>query len=465
MLTFTQCKKDSTDSYRYELRIITENYEPLNFQENGKLTGLSANLLEEVCKALNIPFEVEVLPWSEGYNIVQNTNNAMLFSTVLNTERKDLFKWAGPVTAVEWKFYSSAQNQYTIRSLDDAKQVGSIGVIQDYAIEQYLVQQGFTNLVYCEDNNDAFMKLLQGQIDLYPSEPYTAEATMNALGHNIYSLKELLPIRTEMVYFAFNKSVPDDVVADFQTEIDRNKNNGYLRLLHQSYLNSSDVPGTLMIYTEDYPPFTFLNNYGEITGFGSDVVYEIMKRNQQYFDIKLSAWSNGYDLALLNPNFCLFTMERTEIRENLFQWVGPIGSNTTYFYTRQGSGITINSIEDAKNLNAIGTVNSWYTDQYLRELGFTNLVAEDDPGVITTRFMNGEVDAFVCSEVTFPDILKGQGYEFNQVMPGFSLLSSDTYISFSKNTSPTIVNKWQTTLESMQLDGTLGAIRLRWFPG
>jgi polar amino acid transport system substrate-binding protein len=464
IVLFTQCQKDNDKGYHYQFRFITEELKPYNFNENGKLTGLGVELLEEICDALDIPFQVQVLPWEEGYSIVQNTDNAVLFSMVLNAERRDLFKWAGPFTSVEFSFYSAAQNQLTLNSLEDARQVGAIGVLRDYSIEQFLVKNGFTNLVYCADPQDALTKLLNGDIDLYPSDRYSVDAAIHAMGQNIYLLRDLLPIRTEMVYFAFNKMVPDDVIADIQQEIDRAKENGFLSALHKKYLSTASHPGTLQIYTEDYPPLTFMNKYGEITGFASEVVYEIMKRNQIFVDIKLSAWSNGYELALNNPNFCLFTMERTEIRENLFQWVGPIGTNSTYFYTKAGSGITITSIEDAMNIGSVGTVNSWYSDQYLREMGFTNLVSDDDPAVMTLKLMQGEVDAFVCSAVVFPDLLKDQGYQYSEVVESFELMSSDTYISFSKNTAAATVSQWQSTVEAMKADGTFEAIRSRWFP-
>jgi ABC-type amino acid transport substrate-binding protein len=461
---FSQCEKENNNEYDFQFHFITEEYEPLNYTENGKLTGLAPDLLEMICKSLNIPFQVEVLSWSEGYNLVKEKDNAVLFSTALNAERKEMFKWAGPIAALEWYFYADAQNPLVLRSLDDARKLGAIGVLQDYSIEQFLVQQGFTNLVYCNDHQDAFQKLLNGEIDLYPSDRITARAALQALGQSFYQVVEKKPIRTEMIYFAFNKNVPDVVVADIQEEIDRLKDNGYLRRLSQKYLNTSDYPGTLQVYTEDYPPLTFMNPFGEITGFGTDIVYEIMNRNKVFANIKLSTWNNGYELALHNPNFCLFTMDRTEIRESLFQWVGPIGTNATFFYTRAGSGISIGSLADARSLSSVGTVSSWYSDQALRELGFTNLVSENEPGIMTKKLMLGEIDAFVCSAVTFPTILKEQGYEYDQVTEAFTLMSSDFYIAFSKNTSATIVNQWQEALEAMQQDGTYEAIHQKWFP-
>jgi polar amino acid transport system substrate-binding protein len=179
---------------------------------------------------------------------------------------------------------------------------------------------------------------------------------------------------------------------------------------------------------------------------------------------QLTIWSNGYQLALINPNFCLFTMDRTDIRENLFQWVGPIGTNTTWFYTKNGSDITITSIEDAKNLPSICTVNSWFSTQYLQKLGFSNLVTDSYPDFLTEKLINGEVSAFVCSDVTFPDILKQAGYESHNVIPAISLMSSDFYIGFSNSTSKTIVDQWQSTFNAIKLDGTYNAIHQKWFP-
>jgi len=462
ILLFSQCQKETNENYSYEFKFLTENYKPLNYVENSTITGLAPDLLKEICKKLNIPFDVSVLPWDEAYDLAKKNDNAVLFSTILNYDRKDLFKWAGPIASLDWFFYAASQSQISINSLDDAKYISKIGVLKDYSIEQYLIQKGFTNLVYCTDNIDAFDKLLKGEIDLFPSDIITAEAALKALNKSIYNVASKSIIRTDLVYFAFNKKVPDDVVADFQQEIDLLKANGTLKTLYEKYLNSSDAPGTLQIYTEQYPPISFRDNKGEITGFGSDIVYEIMKRNHLFFDIKLSSWENGYDLALNNPNLCLFTMDRTELRDNLFQWIGPIGTNTTWIYTKVGSGITISSIEDARELSKIGTVSSWFSDQYLRDQGFKNLVSDSDPNIMTRKLLDGTIDAFVCSSVTFPYILKELGHNYNEVVPSLSIISSDYYIVFSKNTPATIIDQWQTTLQSMKLDGTYDAIYQKW---
>ena len=463
LLLFTGCKKQSAETYRFQFKFITENYKPLNYVDGSDLKGLGPDLLREICANLKIPFEVSVLPWAEGYSATLNTGDAVLFSTILNSARKDLFKWAGPIATLDQIFYSPSPATITLNSLDDARKVGRIGVLKDYAIEQYLVQQGFTNLVYLNDNIEAFDKLLKGEIDLFPSDRMSAEAGLQSLNKTIWAVTPLMTIKTDLVYFAFNRNIPDDVVADFQREIDRSKENGTLKRIYQQYMHQQDPPGTLQIYTEQYPPLTFRNNFGEITGFGTDVVHEIMNRKNLYANIVLSEWSNGYSLAQNNPNFCLFTMERIALRDTLFQWVGPLGTNTAYFFTRAGSGVTIASLDDARALPSVGTVNSWFSDQYLREQGFTNLVSDSDPRVLTDKLMQGKISAFVCSSVTFPDYLKGLGYQYNQVVPSFALMSTDYYIAFSKTTPASIVIQWQQALNAIKQDGTYDAIYHKWF--
>lgn len=466
LLMISGCKEDSPtnpESYRFKFQFFTENYKPLNYQEGGELKGLSTDVLREICTNLNIPFEVSVLTWEQAYQNTLNSGNGVLYSTVLNSSRKNLFKWAGPIASLDWMFYASSPSAYTINSLDDAKLVSKIGVIKDYSMEQYLKDQGFNNFVYCNSNAEAFDKLLKGEIDLYPSDKISAEAALQSINKTIWAVTPVFTILTDLIYFAFNNQVPNDVVDDFQKEIDKLKENGKLNKLYQKYMQSQNPPSAIQIYTEQYPPLTYRNGFGDITGFGVDIVNEIMKRNMAFYPIHLTNWNNAYNMIQNNPNFCLFTMDKTPARDTMFQWVGPLGANKTYFFTKAGSGITINSIENAKALAKVGTVSSWFSDQYLRQLGFTNLVSEAEPVIMAKKLMLGEIDAFVCSAVTFPDILKEAGYKYNQVVPAFELMSSDYYIAFSKSTPIEIVNQWQNAFNGIKNDGTYDAIYGKWF--
>jgi polar amino acid transport system substrate-binding protein len=59
-------------------------------------------------------------------------------------------------------------------------------------------------------------------------------------------------------------------------------------------------------------------------------------------------------------------------RKSLLQWVGPLVALNTNFYALKGSDINIATLDDAKKVNKIATVLKYYSEQILKEEGFTN---------------------------------------------------------------------------------------------
>ncbi len=50
--------------------IMTEEYPPFNYTEDGKLTGLSSEVMAELIKRIGHPNNIKVLPWARAYNLV-----------------------------------------------------------------------------------------------------------------------------------------------------------------------------------------------------------------------------------------------------------------------------------------------------------------------------------------------------------------------------------------------------------
>jgi polar amino acid transport system substrate-binding protein len=82
------------------LQIITEEYAPYNYVENGTLKGISVDLVEEILIRMGSTLtrdSFRILPWNEGYNLVTSTPDTILFSTERLPEREHTFLWAGPI--------------------------------------------------------------------------------------------------------------------------------------------------------------------------------------------------------------------------------------------------------------------------------------------------------------------------------------------------------------------------------
>ena len=223
---------------------------------------------------------------------------------------------------------------------------------------------------------------------------------------------------------------------------------------------TSNAP-SLQLVTEDYPPITFMKD-GKVTGFATEVVQEILKRLNQPDNIKMMAWDDAYNLALKEKNVLLFSTTRTEQRETLFKWVGPIGSYNDILYAKSGSGIVINNLEDAKKVGKIGVVDGWFSKEFLTGLDFKNLESTKLPAENAKKLVEGKVDLCAFTDTTAPEILKEAGYSMDQIAPAYVIKTYEFYIAFSKDTSDAIVSEWRRSFEEMKTDGTFGKISAKW---
>lgn len=227
----------------------------------------------------------------------------------------------------------------------------------------------------------------------------------------------------------------------------------------------SPAPATeLLLLTEDYPPITYAGADGQITGLATEVVREIMKRLGVDYQIRLMKWDDAYGQALHLPNVVLFSTERTAAREDYFNWVGPVGSNSTYFYAPQDSKLKINSLDDAKNVAKIATCSSWFTEQYLRDQGFNNLQSYSDPKDDVRQLIDKKADLSVFTDMTVGNLVESAGYSPEEIKPLYRLMETQFYIAISRGTSADIVAKWQGAFEQIKADGTLAAIYKKYVP-
>lgn len=221
---------------------------------------------------------------------------------------------------------------------------------------------------------------------------------------------------------------------------------------------------TLQLVTENYPPITFMKD-GKVSGFATEVVQEILKRRNHPDNIRMITWDEAYNLALKDKNVVLFSTTRTDKRETLFKWVGPIGSYHDILYTKKGSGIVINNMEDAKKVGKIGVVDGWFSNEFLAGLGFRNLESAKLPTDNARKLVEGKLDLCAFTDMTAPEILKDAGYSMDEIIPAYVIKTYDFYIAFSRGTADEIVNRWRQSLNDMKADGTFDKISGKWVHG
>jgi len=217
----------------------------------------------------------------------------------------------------------------------------------------------------------------------------------------------------------------------------------------------------LRVLTENYPPLSYIEE-GVITGYGADVVTAIQKQLGTAFPMELHVWEEAYEIASNEENILLFTMEKTTEREKLFQFVGPLGSNTAWFYVPYGSKLELMDLDGARKLKAIATTSNWFTEQELIKLEFKNLVSVADPIETIKMVLAGKADAAVYTDLTLPQLAKEAGIAPKELKPVLELMSSEYYLAFSAKTAPEIVEAWSEAFHKLQESGELKTIKAHW---
>jgi polar amino acid transport system substrate-binding protein len=217
----------------------------------------------------------------------------------------------------------------------------------------------------------------------------------------------------------------------------------------------------LTILTENLPPLNYLKD-GALVGPSVEIVKEIQKRVGSHEHIKVFPWARAYEMALEKENVVLFGMTHTKDREDKFKWIGPLSTKRDILIAMKGSGIVINSLEDAKKVKRIGTLRDDTRERLLKSYGFTNLESVSDEQKNAKKLAAGRIDLWTYKKPGLKTVCELAGVDCNEFEEVFHLRKIDVSIAFSKQTSDSIVEKWRNAFNEMLNDGTIKRIRDKW---
>lgn len=97
----------------------------------------------------------------------------------------------------------------------------------------------------------------------------------------------------------------------------------------------------VQVYTESYPPYSYINDQGNAVGLSVQYVRQIMEHSGLKFQISVMPWSRAMQRALTEDNALIFAMARTKQREATFDWLAYISSVNYYLFARSDDDRTV----------------------------------------------------------------------------------------------------------------------------
>ncbi len=220
---------DDDASSPKDLIYITEQYPPYNYQEDGKLQGISVDLLEMVWERMGVDLNrsvIKILPWTEAYQRTLNEPNTVYLSISRLPQREQLFKWAGPIGPIRNVLLVRSDKNISITTPEDLKKY-KIGVINNTSSMLLLLDKGIKkeDLVLENESKPLIEMLQNGSIDAWARGDRAGIWEINDLGLNASDYKTAYTLEQTDYYYAFNKETSDSLVQSFQEAIDYIKTN------------------------------------------------------------------------------------------------------------------------------------------------------------------------------------------------------------------------------------------------
>lgn len=221
-----------------QVQFLMEELPPYNYQVDGKYRGVSYEVLEAALKAVDIEMgqcTIKMYPWARIYDMIQHDSNTCAFTMRRTPEREALFKWAGPIVDFRLAMIFKKTRVTIDKPSDIANYV--VGIMKLNNFKNMLLGMGVKeeNIVVSSTPEKTTTLLKHDRTDILVGDERATYHALNQIGVSSDELASYYLSEKDYGYFAFNKTVPDTIVARLQKGLDAIKSSGQLDEILQKY--------------------------------------------------------------------------------------------------------------------------------------------------------------------------------------------------------------------------------------
>ena len=214
-------------------------------------------------------------------------------------------------------------------------------------------------------------------------------------------------------------------------------------------------------FDAEFPPYGYMDENGEYTGFDLELAAEVCSRNGWTLVKQPIDW-DAKDMELSSGSIdCIWNGFTMNGREDEYTWSEPYLDNQQVFVVRADSGI--NSEKDLAgktvDVQTDSSAEAALKDNTELSSTFSTEIIPD----YNTGFMNlesGAVDAVAMDIVVAKYQIESRSAEFKIL--DYEIASEQYGVGFAKG-NDAVKDQVQKTLEEMAADGTLAKISTKWF--
>lgn len=216
-------------------------------------------------------------------------------------------------------------------------------------------------------------------------------------------------------------------------------------------------PNTLILVTENYPPFEFEEN-GQIIGITVDIAREAFTRMGISVTITIYPFARGIEMTRSGEAQAMVGIYKSQARQEWAYYPNEaVFLDKQCFFGLPGKTIDYDGSIASLQPYRIGVIRDYSEGDAFDEAvasGVLKVEPVDSGRENYEKVLNGRIDAFIDGQYTTLYNLKASGLQ-NQVVELGVFRESALYVAFSqKSSSQEMADKWDQALDAMKKDGS-----------
>ena len=226
-------------AFAQTLKVYTQEWPPYNYEQDGKLTGYSTELLQALLLEAGIDAHYSVFSWSRAFQLASTQTNTLLYTTTRLPEREALFEWIGPIGVRKLFVFKLKERQdIQIKEKEDLKKY-RISIVRDSQSLQWVVNQQLfprTHIDEAPTTASNVKKLFFKRVDLILATKGGANYEINQLPYSKDAMEAVYVLNDEFqFYFAVNKKSDPELVKKIRLAFEKIKTSGLIESLKKKY--------------------------------------------------------------------------------------------------------------------------------------------------------------------------------------------------------------------------------------
>lgn len=220
-------------------------------------------------------------------------------------------------------------------------------------------------------------------------------------------------------------------------------------------------PVKLELYTEEFPPLQIMVS-DESRGYVIDFVRLVVEAAANEFPMEIGSvhfvpWKRAMSMGETQENALLFSILRTEAREENYQWIGTVSPYETALYRhKDGPALVPNQLIDLKPYR-IGTQAGSAVEDLLKQNWFPDITTVTYSRRLIKMLSAHRIDYAPLVTSSFYYRMEEYGYNPNDFVQVLELdaIAHQLWLVTSHKTSPDVVKALRQALNRLKDTGVL----------